>query len=130
MSEIHLPFRFELDLPNKGLRSLLPLVKTLKVFFLDDLEIDPYKRFSYEFSSSYWYIKYMLTQYETVPIDEEKFIIFDTEEINVEWLTITDLMTFKIKCQDGDHWFLETSGKNEKLEILLKKGQIKKIACR
>jgi hypothetical protein len=115
---------FKLDMPKDGLVSLLPVIKCFDVYVYGELEIEPFEKFSFEFSSAYWYTKYMLTQNAKVPIDEDNIILFETENINPIWLNLTDGLTFRIQCFDGNMSTLEKFGLNEELEKLMKNEKI------
>lgn len=117
--------RIQLLLPETGLRSLIPMINGLEVYFTGNLEIEPYVRFSAKYSSAYWHTKYQLTQSEFFRIDEDNRILFEDSNTNPIWLNITDQNTFTIMCTDGDKWVLEKFGVNKKLDDFFAEGNIK-----
>jgi hypothetical protein len=81
------------------------------VYFIEDLEIEPFKKFSPEFSSEYWFLKYNLIKDGKYLIDDNFSSLFKEIDINIIWMTLSDLENFNLKCIDGT-WFLEVLEEN------------------
>ncbi|WMW78536.1 hypothetical protein RF683_03580 [Flavobacterium sp. 20NA77.7] len=92
----------------------LNFIKTLNekfcnLYIVEDFDIDPFTEWSTEFSAEYWYLKYHLLQDGEVEFDatEDGFVnLYKEENLNINWLTLTDKENFNLKCVDGN-WKVE-----------------------
>lgn len=86
----------------------LKFVKELRpfnVYFIYDLEIDPFANFSTEFSAEYWYLKYHLLRDGKIMLDKDFYQIFLEDSLNIIFFKITDLVNFSVECTDGEWYF-------------------------
>ena len=109
-----------------NLNFLKQIVKEFKTYLIGDLEIEPYIKFSTKFSSVYWYSCYHLLRDKKLVVDEENFDLFNENEINVIWFSITDNENFVIKCSDGI-WYLEILKSNSLFDDMI--SNIKVTEC-
>ncbi|MFC0514223.1 hypothetical protein ACFFGT_08435 [Mucilaginibacter angelicae] len=85
-------------------KRLRALANKLVVF--EDLEVEPYDKFSIGFQADYWFIKYHLFRDGRMDLDNDFEFFFDEEDVNIVWLKITDEETFILSCRDGI-WFID-----------------------
>ena len=98
------------------------IVKFNDLYFVGDFDIDPFTKWSTAFSSEYWHLKYYLLKDGEVKLsfDEDNFVyLCEEKKLNINWLTITDKVNFKLECVDGD-WQIEilNSSFNQLNELL------------
>jgi hypothetical protein len=114
-----------LDIDVDSLKFLLPLTEKFETYIEGELEIDPFRTWSKDFSIAYWYTQYHLLRDKSLIVDEEIKSLFTEEKLNIIWFCLTDRKSFSIKCSDGDKWELEKYTPNEHLEVIMKSLDIK-----
>lgn len=91
---------------NDNLHFIKEFIKKNDLYLLGELEIDPFDKFSLDFSAEYWYLKYHLLRDEKILLTvEDDSILFDEKDINVVFFKVSDLENFSIECNDGN-WYL------------------------
>ncbi len=98
-----------------NLNFLKKIVIEFETYLIGEIEIEPFNKFSLEFSSAYWYSCYHLLRDKMLIVDKEIFHLFNEDKINIIWFSITDNENFVIKCLDGE-WFLELLNSNFLIE--------------
>ena len=90
---------------DNNLKFLKNILDKEDIYLANDLEIDPFDKFSSEFSAQYWYIMYHLCRDKKILIDDETNTLFEEDNLNIITFTITDFKKFSIECIDGDWRF-------------------------
>lgn len=88
----------------------------------DELDIEPFKSFSLEFSSIYWYFKYCLLKDKEINIDKNEIHkdykeFFIEKNLNFIFLNLCEESNYKIYCIDGN-FHIEIY--NESLNLVIK----------
>lgn len=102
-----------------SLANFKSLPTEFECFLKDDLEIEPFTKWSTNFAAVYWYAKYMVTVNEYADLEEEIEDFFDEKDLNFIWLTMTDFSNYALKCMDGK-WELEIYSNDENVREILK----------
>ncbi len=97
--------KYEIKEDFQNLKFLHAIVNSIETYLIQDIDIEPFTKFSKDFSCSYWYSCYHLLRDGKLLVDGEIADLFVEDKINVLWFTLTDEKTFYIKCKDGN-WFL------------------------
>lgn len=93
--------------------EFLRFLNEFKLFLLEDLEIEPFTKFSSEFGQEYWYAKYHILRDGEIFLDYDEFLfLLNEKSLNIITLNITDKINFSLKCVDGDWFFEEFEGSN------------------
>lgn len=101
--------KYSINKDFNSLNFLENLALEFDLYFIGDFEVEPFTKWSTEFASEYWYLKYQLLKICEVKIKSEdsdfKFL-FQEFNLNIIWLTVTDKKNFELKCVDGS-WKVE-----------------------
>lgn len=103
---------YSLEINIDSLNFIKSIIEGNNSYLVGELEIDPFNKFSLEFSSEYWYLKYHLLRDGKILLDEDDFSLFEEYNINVIFFELSDFNSFLIKCNDGK-WYLEINKLNE-----------------
>lgn len=102
----------KLKILEDNLTFLKVLIDFKNTYFINEIEIEPFEKFSLGFSSEYWYLQYHLLKDKKISIDENFDFLFRENKINIIYLSISDLNSFNIKCNDGN-WYIDILKINE-----------------
>lgn len=92
-----------------SLSFLKVLGSKFNLYVIGEFEIEPFTKWSTEFASEYWFLKYNLLKNGEVKLkfseDDFEFLCLENN-LNIIWLTVTDHRNFILKCVDGN-WRVE-----------------------
>lgn len=91
---------------DNNLSFLNDILDLSKAYFVNDLEIEPFDKFSLGFSSEYWFLQYQLLKEKQYLIDDNFNFLFIENNINITSINISDLSNYNLKCVDGT-WYIE-----------------------
>lgn len=96
---------YSLSSKDNDLHFLKDIVQKSDLYLLEELEIEPFVKFSLDFSAEYWYLKYHLLRDKRVLVSLEDSVLFDEKDLNVIFFKLSDLKSFIIECIDGKWYF-------------------------
>jgi len=121
--EVKIKQIIRLNILEHSLMFLSKLLDLNSTYFTEDIEIEPFDKFSPEFSSEYWFLKYNLLKEGKYIIESNFNYLFKENNINNIWITLSDLENYKLTCKDGT-WYIEffnSNRLNNELILNLKK---------
>jgi len=85
-------------------KSILSLSDSVEI--LNNLEIEPFDKFSVEFSSVYWYFQYQILKNKKIEIYKDEIVgeyksFFTENKLNFIFIEILDSQNYRITCIDG-----------------------------
>ena len=98
----------KIDIDVNSLLFIKRLKDVCDLYFVGELEIEPYTVWTDRFATVYWYTKYHLlrdSQFDLTSKLEDLDGLLDEQNLNIIWLTLTDKINFTLKVTDGN-WTL------------------------